>query len=72
MSFGAPATISHNPSIPKPANTPIQANSSVLLAGLMGLRPRNNPALSNNFAPGASTGLARRPALAKRTTTGGN
>lgn len=62
---------SSNPALSKPAYTPIAANSSVLLAGLMGLRPSSNPAISANFATGQNSGLGRRPALAKRTVIGG-
>ena len=62
---------SSNPALTKPAYTPIAANSSVLLAGLMGLRPNNNPAISSSFATGQSSGLGRRPALAKRISIGG-
>jgi len=60
-----------NPELTKPPFTPTSANSSVLLAGLMGLRPQRNPALSANFATGSSGGLGRRPALSKRNILGG-
>lgn len=61
-----------NPELSKPAYTPIAANSSVLLAGLMGLRPNSNPALSANFNTGGASGaLARRPFLAGRALIGG-
>jgi hypothetical protein len=64
----------HNPTLtasPAPPNAPQQANSSVLLAGLMGLRPNRNPALSTSFNAGTTGGLGRRPSLAKRVAIGG-
>lgn len=66
------ATTPTTPSLP---STPRAANSTVLLAGLMGLRPRTNPALTTSFASGsgsaASGGYARKPALSKRLVLGG-
>lgn len=62
----------YNPAITAPpAYTPQKADSSVLLAGLMGLRPKTNPALSTSFATGSSPGLGRRPSLLKRVNLGG-
>jgi hypothetical protein len=51
--------------------TPRAASSSVLLAGLMGMRPQNNPALNTGFTTGGQPGLGRRPALQKRVGLGG-
>lgn len=47
---------------------PTPANTSVLMAGLMGLRPKIGSALANTFSSGA---LGRRPALQGRSTLGG-
>ncbi len=75
MFGGGSSQQNYNPALvadtPKPANTPTKADSTVLLAGLMGMRPRNNPALSTNFATGSGGGLGRRPALQKRVQMGG-
>jgi hypothetical protein len=73
MSFGSGGgSSSRNPKIttPTPA-TP--ADTSVIMAGLMGMRPtaRTPGALSNAFGTGGNIGLARRPALQKRTAIGG-
>lgn len=54
-----------------PPNAPQAANSSVLLAGLMGLRQNKNPALSAAFRTGTTGALGRRPSLSKRTAIGG-
>lgn len=62
----------HNPAlVQKPPNAPTKADSTVLLAGLMGLRPRSNPSLSTAFSVGNSGGLGRRPGLQKRLAIGG-
>lgn len=81
MSFGSRNSRQRNPAmtggqnpgqLPLPANVPQSANASVLIAGLMGMRPKNAPALSNNFGTGGpGAGLGRRPGLAKRTMVGG-
>ena len=62
---------SNNPSLTRPPYAPQPANGSVLLAGLMGLRPNNNPAISSSFATGQNPGLGRRPTLSKRLMIGG-
>lgn len=54
-----------------PAYNPVNADNTVLLAGLMGLRPNKSPALASSFATGSSSGMGRRPSLAKRVTLGG-
>lgn len=59
-----------NPVLNTPT-APTPANTSVLLAGLMGLAPKPNAALSTAFASGSTSGLGRRPALAKRISIGG-
>lgn len=68
MSFGAKQP---RPTTPKLPYTPTFADSTVLLSGLMGLRPKVGPSLSTNFASGSSNGLGRRPGLSKRTVMGG-
>ena len=73
MTFGATQSQpNYNPAITAPpAYTPQKADSTVLLAGLMGLRPKQNPAISTSFATGSSPGLGRRPSLLKRVNLGG-
>lgn len=56
---------------PQPAFAARMADASVLLSGLMGLRPNRNPALSTSFNSGSAGGLGRRPSLSKRTVMGG-
>lgn len=70
--FGQSEQPQYNPAATKPPpNAPQAANSSVLLAGLMGLQPKRNPALSTSFNAGTTGALGRRPALAKRIQIGG-
>lgn len=60
---------------PLPPNTPTQADRTVLMAGLMGLRPTRRPELSTQFATSGGSqgsGVGRKPGVAKRTLIGGN
>lgn len=76
MTFGSSSKKSSSsqklPTVPFSARLP---DSSVLLAGLMGLRPQTNPALTSNFSYGTNAvsgiGLGRRPGLGKRVMLGG-
>jgi hypothetical protein len=75
MSFGnnQPA---YNPALtapaPAPAYTPTRADSTVITAGMTGIRPKS-PALSTSFQSlvGGAGGLGRKPATAKRALIGG-
>lgn len=69
--YGGSTSTTSNPALRLPAFPARAADASVLLAGLMGLQPRNNAALSTRFNTGTSSGLGRRPALAKRVMVGG-
>lgn len=77
MSFGSAAP-TYNPALTQsaaaPAYTPTRADSSVITAGLTGLRPTNNPSLSTTFKTlvGGAGGLGRKPATAKRSLIGGS
>lgn len=75
MSFGnnQPA---YNPALntptPAPAYTPTRADSTVITAGMTGIRPKS-PAISNSFQSlvGGAGGLGRKPSTAKRSLIGG-
>jgi hypothetical protein len=54
-----------------PAYNPVNADSTVLLAGLMGMRPDRSAALSTDFSTGSTSGMGRRPSLQKRVALGG-
>lgn len=75
MSFG-PQQSAYNPNLvastPAPAYTPTRADSSVITAGMTGMRPKS-PALSTSFKSlvGGQGGLGRKPATAKRALIGG-
>lgn len=71
MSFGSKGKTTRNPAIVEPPYTPTAANSSVILAGITGMKPNRVAALNTNFSTGGSGGLARRPGLEKRTMLGG-
>lgn len=77
MSFNTGAS-SYNPGYVSqtplpPAYTPTKADSTVLMAGLAGLRPSGRPELSNKFqtSSGGTGGLGRKPATSKRALIGG-
>ncbi len=76
MSFGAPQQ-QYNPNLvaasaPAPAYTPTRADSTVITAGMTGIRPKS-AALSNSFKSlvGGQGGLGRKPSTAKRSLIGG-
>lgn len=74
MSFNQPAQ-QYNPvytPVSQPS-TPTRADSTVLMAGMSGLRPSKRPELSNvfNTSVGSPGGLGRKPATSKRSLIGG-
>jgi len=74
MSFGASPAPTYNPTTPMPAAyTPTKADSTVLMAGMSGLRPSKRPELSNifNTSVGGTGGLGRKPSTSKRSLIGG-
>lgn len=73
MSFGQQQpTYNPNLNVPPPAYTPTRADSSVITAGMTGIRPRS-PGTSTSFQSlvGGAGGLGRKPATAKRSLIGG-
>lgn len=73
MSFGRKEEPQRQASPMKPPFNPTRADTSVLLAGLMGMRPKRSPALSSAFTPQgiSSGGLSRHSYLGKRQALGG-
>lgn len=74
MSFNQPQP-TYNPNLnvpPPPAYTPTRADSSVITAGMTGIRPKS-PGMSTSFQSlvGGAGGLGRKPATAKRSLIGG-
>ena len=75
MAFGGggqQSTPQYNPALP--AYTPTRADTSVLTAGLIGMRPNRSPARSNQFNAGSAgntPGLGRKPGTSKRSLIGG-